>query len=82
MRRKFGQLGEDRIAAHIENRLYSESVTDIGEMVYSHRVDVQYEGRELLHSLFDSQEDDIQIEDIEALPGKAIYEASDRSRIH
>ncbi len=60
----------------IEKLLYSATITEIGETASSNIIDIQYEGKEVLYDLYNTDDDEtINPKMIEGLPGKTIFDA-------
>lgn len=60
----------------IEKLLYSATIIETGETVHSNIVDIQYEGKEALYDLYNTDDDEtINPKMIEGLPGKTIFDA-------
>ncbi len=60
----------------IEKLLYSATITETGETVHSNIIDIQYEGKEVLYDLYNTDDDEtINPKMIEGLPGKTIFDA-------
>ncbi len=61
----------------IERLLYDSHVTETGETVKSHIVEVQYEGKNVLYDLFQATNDKevSQSSEVDGLPGETIYNA-------
>ncbi len=66
----------DEKPSSIESMLYSTMITEAGETENSNIIEIQYEGRNVLYDLYQSDKDDkINPIMIEGLPGKTIYDA-------
>lgn len=60
----------------IEKLLYSATITEIGETASLNIIDIQYEGKEVLYDLYNTDDDEtINPKMIEGLPGKTIFDA-------